>query len=47
MPFNRDNLVPLDEGKTGRADDIQVIHKGTILHYKGFPFELIEDIRAG
>lgn len=46
MPFNRDNLVPLDEGKTGKADDIQLIPKGTVVHYRGFPFELIEDTPA-
>ena len=38
MPFN---LPPL-----GRADDIQVIPRGTMMYYKGFPFELIEDVRA-
>lgn len=38
MPFN---LPPL-----GQATDIQVIPRGTILHYRGIPFELIEDVRA-
>lgn len=30
----------------GQATDIQVIPRGTILHYRGVPFELVEDVRA-
>jgi hypothetical protein len=41
MAFELPDLPP-----AGRADDIQVIPRGTMMYYKGYPFELIEDVQA-
>jgi len=46
MSSPKTQLTSLKLPPLGQPDEIQVIPRGTILRYKGFSYELIEDVRA-
>ena len=35
-----------DERRLGLATDVQTIPKGTMMYYRGYPFQIMEDVLA-